>query len=515
MILLLAATVLATPADLSVRVTGASLFKNGFSMVTREADVRPGEWLWSELPAASLGTFWIVGTGGVRIDQVTFGQQEVATERNAANLDEILQANVGRNVRIGLPSGDSLARQEREGRILSADGQIVVLQVSEGETIAIQKPRIQSIASEGSTELLFKVKGAEQRRTLRFRLSGGPGKIQMVGLERGMAWVPAYSLDISDPKTLALTARATVINELTDLNGVELRLVTGFPNVQWSSFTEPLLSGQTLDQFLQMLSGVGARGADFSRRESIMTQNAPAAMGGGMGGGFTPSDLEGLQAEDLFFYRQHNVQMKRGDRGYFVLFGANSPYEHLYTVEIPDLLGRFEGGMPPGASVPEPNLDVWHRIQFRNASNQPLTTGTASVYKGGQLIGQDTLNYTSRGGEASVRLTKALDVRTEQSEEEVERKRGVLALPNGVRYDQVTVRGTIVVRNGKADPTPMQVTKDLTGEVTQIDPGAAVSKTVRGLRDVNSRGRIEWKPVVPPGQERKLSYTYELYVRSS
>jgi hypothetical protein len=225
---------------------------------------------------------------------------------------------------------------------------------------------------------------------------------------------------------------------------------------------------------------------------------------------FEMSELPGVQAEDLFFYRQPNVTLKKGERGFYMLFTARSEYSHLYTLDLPDQVSGNVDYRPIPAPMPP---DVWHSIKFKNTSNQPLTTAPATVYKDGRILGQDTIRYTSVGAEQLLRMTKAMDVQTEAFEEEVARQRQALQVPNQVPYDLVTLRGTIQVRNRKSEPIQMRIVKELTGEIVSSEGNPKIVGTAKGLREINPRQRLEWGPQVAAGQTLTLTYTYRLYVR--
>src|SRR5205807_876851 len=54
-------------------------------------------------------------------------------------------------------------------------------------------------------------------------------------MTKGMAWAPSYRVDISDAKSLTIEQDATVKNELMDIEGTELQLISGFPSVRFSA----------------------------------------------------------------------------------------------------------------------------------------------------------------------------------------------------------------------------------------------------------------------------------------
>ena len=65
-------------------------------------------------------------------------------------------------------------------------------------------------------------------------------------LTRGLSWAPSYRVDITDPKTLSVELYAVVKNELADLDGTEVMLISGFPSVQFAHVTSPLAAGTSL-----------------------------------------------------------------------------------------------------------------------------------------------------------------------------------------------------------------------------------------------------------------------------
>jgi len=489
------------------RVASASLFKNGYAVVVREYPISGNEIEIDELPQPSLGTFWITASDGVEISQVVKTTREITDDHDAQSMQEILKANVGRTVTVGLSYEEAIVGRKVTGKLLSVGAESLVMQTEQG-IIAIQPSNVHSVISY-SGELIYKTPVKGSKNVLDVKLSAGRGSIYLVGLERGLTWAPSYAIDISDPKQLSLTAKATVLDDLADLKDVELKFVTGFPNVPWLSYLDPFLSGASVDQFTSMLSTVGQNG--FAGGGQLAMQNAaPREAERDMAAAFTPSGVPGVQAEDLFFYRQPHVTLKQGDRGYFFMFKAVSAYEHLYTLDLGDLVQNNYEYRPIPVSAPP---DVWHALKFKNTSGQPLTTAPATVFQHGEVLGQDTLKYSSAGAEVLVRMSKALDVHADSIEEEVSRERAALKLPNGVYYDFVTLKGTISLENFKHDVVKMKITKDFTGELVSADANPVATKTAKALQQVNPSGRLVWNLQLAAGQKTTLTYTYKLYVR--
>src|SRR4051794_24822841 len=97
LIAVLSLAVSASPA--SERIVGASLFKNGYALVTHEIDTpSTGEYVIKSTPQGSLGTVWFTATAGVRLDSVVNTAVSTKVSASVGSLDAILRANVGRTL---------------------------------------------------------------------------------------------------------------------------------------------------------------------------------------------------------------------------------------------------------------------------------------------------------------------------------------------------------------------------------------------------------------------------------
>ena len=161
---------------------------------------------------------------------------------------------------------------------------------------------------------------------------------------------------------------------------------------------------------------------------------------------------------------------------------------------------------------PEEQEIVWHSLRLENSLKLPWTTAPAQVIKDNQLLGQDILNYTPPGAETDLRITRAVSVKAEQIEYETDRKRDAARF-YGYHYDLVTVRGELEVNNYKTKPISLEITKYLSGELKSSEPKALESKLARGLRRANPRSKLTWTLELKSGEQQKLHYTYEVYIR--
>jgi hypothetical protein len=312
------------------------------------------------------------------------------------------------------------------------------------------------------------------------------------------------------------------VNEVTDLDGVAVDLITGFPNIKFAELASPMAMAQNLADFLNAFaSGRNDRNADrygnrymmqqqamvyntavFDERSAVLPSYSTAA--------------EGTVSEDLFLYPLKNVSLRKGETACMPLFTAEMPFKHIYTWKIEDMLDENESyrrdrerERADGKMAEE----VWHSCRLSNTMKMPLTTAAAEFVKDGQFVGQDVCYYTAPGSETTIRINRAMNVLAEQAEFEVERKRNAGHF-YGCSYDLVKVRGEMKIRSRLDKPVALEITKELSGEVLEKSHDAKDVATAKGLRRVNPKHVLVWNLEIKGGEETKAQYVYEVYVRN-
>jgi hypothetical protein len=221
--------------------------------------------------------------------------------------------------------------------------------------------------------------------------------------------------------------------------------------------------------------------------------------------------MPGETNEDLYFYKQPHVTMKKGDRARYTVFSGKVPYEHVYLWEVPDLVTLDDRGYRQSGSRQQdlPEDQVWHSLKIRNTTTHPWTTAPALAVRGSMPIAQDVLRYTPPKGDNNLKLTVATDIRAEQSENEASRK--VVNVGND-DFDEITVDGVLLVKNMKPQSVTMNVKKMLTGQVFLQSEGGKVSKVTKRLSAVNPKSEIEWDFDLASGAEKRLTYQYKVLI---
>jgi len=530
-----------TAATVQTHVKRVALFKNGFGLFVREGTLTEDRRVAVLGPFAvpSHGTFWITapsrsGFLGAIARSVT-GTEEIS----AREVADLLRGNVGRTVRLWLgfepetvltgtlisfaadriqplPDPYGLGGGMARSGVLPPPGrgQFLLLQTDDA-VVALDPYRVARVDfpdGEPSTSFSSTTTQVELEATFSSPRSGD--WLSVSYLARGITWAPSYLIDITDPKQARLTAKAVIINEAEDLSKTHVDLITGFPNLEFAGVASPLAMRQDLASFLQSLAGDQRhrRQAGVTSQLALYRMAEPAQPAPLLPMPDYGDAAAGQAAADLFFYPLENVTLGKGETGYHPLFTAALPYSEFYEWKIPDAIGAEGRYRPQRDDQPEQPEIVWHSVRLTNATNMPWTTAPAQSMKDGQIIGQDTLNYTAPKAETAVKITQAVGVKADQTETEISREREAVRL-YGDHFDRVTIKGTLQVTNYTDTLISMEITKTLSGEVKKTDPEAEDTTLARGLKSMNPVHDLTWKLDMKPGEDRQITYVYEALIR--
>ncbi|KPJ58957.1 MAG: hypothetical protein AMJ46_13065 [Latescibacteria bacterium DG_63] len=548
--MVLVLTAVGTSADemigVNLKIERVALFKNGLGYFTSSAILPKAATTikLGQLPVPSHGTFWVGYPEDVKVRALFTSMEDVEEAVPARSVAELLQVNPGREVAVSTGSEDmptirgTIVKAMPEDKpteppspylmdIRRTSSQpphqpyratsLVVIRTEAG-TVALNAGSITRADFEDD-DITTSVSVVSKQPSIRMELEK-PAKGERIGvsyLARGITWSPSYMIDISDTNTARLSAKALVINEIADLHGVYLELVTGFPNIQFGEVNSPVAMSQNLEGFLKALTTgrSESRGRGHMMGQQAMLSNiarfeerTSAPMPG------YSTAREGTVSEDLFLYPVENFALPRGETACIPLFTAEVPYKHIYIWKIPDMLDKDERYRRERERDEQLLAEeVWHSCRLVNNMKMPLTTATAEFVKDGQFTGQDICYYTAPGAETTIRINRAMNVLAQEAELELERTRNAATF-HGYRYDLVKVRGELKLQNRLDKSTNVEVTKNLSGEVLETIPQAKDVPTAKGLKQVNPRHVLVWEIELKPGEKQTLSYTHEVYVRN-
>ncbi len=522
------ATIVAAP------VRTVSLFKNGLAVVRRGVAVSAaGTYELTDVPDAVHGTLWVDAAGPVdvlaterEVEVPTDGRWEhdPAAVLGGRMVSARLRGEPLTEVQGTVVAFESAAAEARWSRVYEAGRHWSHWSVDHALVPAPQPNRFLVLDTEAgrvfielaSIVFLRVIDPPTTRRELRpvLRLDArGGADVSLSYLAKGLSFAPSYRLDIADPKTLTLSQTAVIRNELEDLIGVEFELISGFPSMEYSHVLSPLSATTSWAKFFEQLSQQfdGARGNRMAIGQNVLS-NSYAPNGGGSAA-IQPSS-EGV---DLH-YRSLGVRdLREGESLHVHVATATAPYERIVDWRIRDT--RNEWGQLVQRQSWEPDSDAqddgaWDALRFANPFDFPMTTAPATIVHGGRFQGQRTTSWVNPGETTTVRITKALAVRSTSVEYEVEGARETRVI-GGRAYRSVGVRGEVQLCNHRKEPVKMVIKREFSGDLT----GTSGSETApesrlleRGVYSANKRQELVWTLTLAPGEDRKLEYTYDVLV---
>jgi hypothetical protein len=569
------------------RITDVTVFKDGHALVMARGPARleDGWCRTRQVPVPILGAFWtFCPDDTLKIETVTAGLVDAQESRACLNFDEILQANTGKRAIIveqfkdAVPLSDEgtilgILRDEsrREVEVLRSlpaeysrygpyrpPQEVRETRENTGTTLAsfvmlktdagvrlIARENIRGVTlADGEPVTKYAEKKQVRQIAVRVLKDGKPAQDAEVGfvyVQRGVRWIPDYRIELLDGGKARVTLQATIINELADIDNANLRLVIGVPSFLMKDDLSPMALQDAATQlgpyFAPPSYGRGSEsraGQYWSFSNALYAQVAapqeppPQAPGG-------PDIPAEGQQEDLYVYQVTGFTLGKGGRAMVTLAQVVVPYEDLYAWDVPPV--------PPREMLEHGNQDqqrmlaalsgarAVHRIRLTNKGGQPWTTGPATIFKAGMVLGQQLMTYTSPGNSVEVTITTATDLHTHKEESEVRRDAPVRQA--GHTCVKVYLHGKLTVTNFKPQEVPLRVSRRVLGEVTDATGDGKVV-VVNRLEDLsvppdgytwwsgwpwpwwwhtyNRVSEVTWDAKVPAGKsvtfEYDWSYTY-------
>jgi hypothetical protein len=527
----------AAASTIEAPVTSVALFKNGLAIVQRTATLPGGgRFELDAVPDAVHGTLWVqcatpldVRSTEREVELPTDGRWDRDPAREFAGCwvrirlrGEPATDLSGRVARMADPkaergwsrSFEQSHRWDHWGNMLPMTNTLpspvrsLALDTNEGRTfVDLSMIAFMHVADPPETR-------TETRHVMELTAPAGAPRSTAVltYLTKGLSFAPSYRLDIADPMTLKIAETAVLRNELEDLTGVEVELISGFPSMEYSHVMSPLSPATTWATFFAQLS----QEFDSSRgNRSAMTQNAVSisANYGDAGGSAIQPASEGV---DLHYQSIGKRDLREGEALHVHVASAATAYERIVEWRIRDT--RDEWGRPIQQQSWERTNDkdedgAWDALRFDNPFAFPMTTAPATIVSGAKFQGQRTTSWVNPGEETTVRVTKALAVRTTTAEYEVETgaDREVVVL-GGRSFRRVGVKGELQLCNHRKEAVQMVIRREFSGELSGAQGEPETKLLERGVYSVNRRQELVWTLTLAPGEEKRVEYTYDVLV---
>lgn len=558
-------------------VKEVTIFKDGHALLLHAGKMPTdprGDVLLDDLPAPVLGTFWpYANQPGAKLSAVTAGQRKVRIERTALNMRDLIEANVGAEVVVtetpsfagekaaplvysatiqSVPEQGSGEREQTSppgtGPHTPVKGSLVILKTDSGVK-AVPIERIADVTFEGDYK--GKASSEEFRTLLTLDLDWEAGKtakeadVGMMYVQRGLRWIPNYKVTIDGKGQATVALQATLINEITDLEGVTAHLVVGVPTFYFHETLDPIALGRSMGQLSQYFQS-NAQTA-YAMSNAIMSQQARMGeqRGGQLAeGAAAPIDLGpeiagSGKTEDLFIFTVERVSLKKGERMVLPVTEFTVPYRDVYTVDIPiapppEVFRQFDSRQQAELAQLFAQPKVMHQIRLTNKSQFPFTTAPALVVRDNRVLAQGLMTYTAAGSESDLDVTAAVDTRVKETSRETGRNPNAEQWHGDV-YGRVDLEGTVSLTHFGDGPREVEVTRHVLGTLDRTSPEAKVERinvyeqgAGRGYaypawwashnwpywwHHFNPVGKATWTVKLEPSKPAELRYQWHYYWR--
>ncbi|MBW1808901.1 MAG: DUF4139 domain-containing protein [Deltaproteobacteria bacterium] len=523
----------AAETEVKSKITSVGLFKNGLAVVNRTVSVpSSGTYRIEDVPEPVHGTFWIESDAKV-VTRLTRRIVDLPADKSAAT---DLQAEL---------SGRDVVIHFIDGRIPAASGRVVALAPVKGEGSwnrnyqstyyggfnPAQPPHKRFLVLENGKGRTFidsaqiaylHVQGTQgtikrQKPVLLFEVSGlkkKPATIRISYLAKGMAWAPSYRIDISKSKTLSLVQKAVIKNELETIEKAELKLISGFPSVEFAHVTSPMSLRNNWQSFFAQLNNP-VRTPSHVSLGNVVTQQRVSFNEPSPRQSWDLSAIPTGDGVDLHYQNIGRHSLDEGDSLVIQTAAAKAGYERIVEWIVPDtrgVNGQFIQDYQRTQNPDKYEDAAWDAIRFRNPLGFPMTTAPAMVVDGGRFNGQAMSYWVNRGEQTTLRITKALSLRTLHLQQEIKGKRKDVWL-GGDRYYRTSIKGELRVNNHRKETVNLMIQRRFSGNLIKAERSPKCSLMEKGVYSVNKRNQCNWNLKLKPGQEIKLNYSYNVLVR--
>jgi hypothetical protein len=519
------------------KIESVGVFKNGITVVRASFNVPgPGSYRWDQVPQAIHATFSVESEAVL----TTRSTRRLLEEPSDPSPPEILDALAGKNVVISLSSDHGQAPASISGRIWQAStlpgkwsppsqdstrpalysgfvprttqpSDFLILETAKSREY-ISRQRISSISAEGP---FLPSSRKVEVPVLVFDVTSGSGKVTLSYLTRGITWLPAYHLDITNPTTLGIRQSTVLRNELMDLKDTTVELISGYPNIQFAHVNSPLDPDLSLAAFFQQLGQSDGSSSRSTMSQLVMSNSIPAAATDPL-----PANPEAGAAAstDIHYQAIGQRDLSRGDSLALDIATATSAYTRIVEWQVPDLRdpdGRAKSSRSSRETA-DPDDQPWDALRFTNPFDFPMTTAPASITESGKFRGQSLSQWVNPRETTTLRITQALTLQATASETEAENSREEpkpedVATFGGSRYRRITIQGVLQIHNFRATNAAMLIHCRFSGKWLDADAKPSL-KLLNQDSGINPSSELTWTTDLKAGEQRALHYRYQVWI---
>ncbi len=487
-----------------------SIFKNSTCMVSKEGNLKASNNL-IELPVpgqALLGTYWLGASKENAVKSITFDIDTILTNTKVISISQIFNANIGKQVLLTLVPNEKIEKTT-SGKILDyiSESAIVKIKTDAGKYLFIPVSDIRYFEFAEDINSNVKKDSIVKMAKVRTDKSNDNIFLQEYYMQLGMNWIPSYFLKIINDKEARLEMKAIIENTAEDLTDVETEVVVGSPQLFFGTKLDPM----TYAGITPATAGNIYRNND--RYDNNMLSNAYQVQAVGRSttsisdesGFISTFETEGEKNNDLYYYNLGKINLPKNSKGAFPIFANTLNYKDKYEASIPDKV-NYASYMYCDNS--ENLYDVFHSLEIKNSTNVPFTTASVMVItEKNQFLAQDRLTYTPVGSSTTIKLSKAIDIILKNTEEESTRVDNFKKIGK-TSYSKILLKGIITIENMQKKNVTVDVTKNVTGTVS--NGGNATIKKSKVYGSANPYSDLKWEINLGAGEKKTVSYEYEV-----
>lgn len=481
----------------SLQPTKISVFKNGTYFIKREATVELQDNVFY-IPApqsALMGTWWLAAGKETPIHSILVKADTIKKEKAAEDLYGYLQANTGNDISlIAFPQQAATARvvtgkllqfnpATKMVKVAQANGSIIIANASDFSTLETNKPNSSFMAD--SITGTAKVTVTQAPKTV---------SASTISLETGIQWYASYLFTPINDKEARLEMKATLTNNNEELRNTSVDIIIGNPEMFYGKELDPACYNYFAEKIITTRYSSNAMQMNYAN-----SLNTTSTSWSGSSNDETKGDDEqkaGQKSADLYYYQLGNLDLEKDAKVIVPVSSNTVSYSDLYTVYLDKNSAAYDDVVP----------EVYHNYRISNSTAAPFTTGSIFVLnQNGQPMSQSKINYTPVKGSAEIRLAKAIDVQTINTEEEIKREK---VFTSNSYDDKITYKGAIKLTNYQTKTITIKVTKKVDGSAFDAGTGGQFKKSKNIRSSAKSGSTIEWEITIKPGETVELGYQY-------
>jgi hypothetical protein len=491
------------------KIKSIGLFKNGLAVVKRTVSIpKGGKYLIEDIPEPVHGTFWIESETKV-ITKITKKEFYIDEVKPLVSLEEIF---AGKNVTVHLKGENPTTLKGIVFKDKAPLKKYLRLK-TKNSIIYLDSSSIFFIESDSINDKVKINKVKKTKTVLILNVDKVPNKGAFVNigyLTKGISWAPSYKIDLKGEKDLAIEQKAVIKNELVDLKEVDIKLISGFPNIKFAHVTSPFSLETNWSRFFQQLNqrfqSMHASTSNVMIQQAARYSDPPQTD--------TDLDLSRNQGEgvDIHYEDIGNISIDEGDSLALSVDTKKAGYERIVEWIIPDTRdqwGRYIEDYQRRQDPEKYQDAAWDSIRFKNPFKFPMTTAAASIYNKGKFLGQTLSFWVNPGLETVLHITKALSLTTRNTEKEIKGEREKLYIA-GRRFQKTKVEGQIYMKNHRGKTVRLLVRRKFSGELISAEGNPRCELLEIGVYSVNERNQLAWEFELGSGEEKTLKYTYSV-----